>query len=154
MVGVRITDHAAAGVAGPVVAGGSVSGDPNADHRNDEGYVRDGPEYLPVFEGATGEAVDTIDYVPERGEVADWGDDYGNRVDRFLSATAYLDGEHPSAVFARGYYTRAALWAVDFDGERLTERWLFDSDDPGDEGYAGQGNHNLTVADVDGDQKD
>lgn len=139
---------------GTVDAGGSVIGDPDADHRNDEGYVLDGPEYLTVFEGATGEAVDTIDYVPERGEVADWGDDYGNRVDRFLSATAYLDGEHPSAVFARGYYTRAVLWAVDFDGEQLHERWVFDSDDEGNEGYAGQGNHQLSVADVDGDGRD
>src|SRR5699024_4445885 len=133
---------------------GTVIGDPEADFRDDEGYVLDGPEFLTAFDGETGEALDTIDYQVPRGTVGDWGDDYGNRVDRFLSATAYLDGEHPSAVFARGYYTRAALWAVDFDGERLTERWLFDSDDPGDEGYAGQGNHNLTVADVDGDQKD
>lgn len=133
---------------------GTVIGDPEADFRNDEGYVLEGPEYLTAFDGETGEALDTIDYQVPRGDVEDWGDDYGNRVDRFLSATAYLDGEHPSAVFARGYYTRAALWAVDFDGERLTERWLFDSDDPGNEGYAGQGNHHLTVADVDGDQKD
>ena len=133
---------------------GTVIGDPEADHRNDEGYVLDGPEYLTVFDGESGEALDTIDYRPPRGTVEDWGDGYGNRVDRFLSATAYLDGEHPSAVFARGYYTRAVLWAVDFDGERLSERWLFDSDDPGNEGYAGQGNHNLVVADVDGDQRD
>src|SRR5699024_9863762 len=82
----------------------------------------------------------------ERGVVAEWGDDYGNRVDRFLSATAYLDGRQPSAIFARGYYTRSVLWAVDFDGEQLSERWVFDSDDEGDGGYAGQGNHQLSVA--------
>lgn len=139
---------------GTVDAQGTVIGDPEADHRNDGGYVLDGPEFLTVFEGATGHAVDTIDYVPPRGNVADWGDDYGNRVDRFLSATAYLDGEHPSAVFARGYYTRAVLWAVDFDGEQLSERWVFDSDDEGHEGYFGQGNHNLSVADVDADGRD
>ncbi|MCK2124947.1 rhamnogalacturonan lyase, partial [Pseudomonas sp. PNPG3] len=89
----------------------------DADYRNSAGYILDGPEFLTVFEGSTGRAVDTIDYVPARGTVTDWGDGYGNRVDRFLSATAYLDGEHPSAVFARGYYTRAVLWAVDYDGE-------------------------------------
>ena len=133
---------------------GTVIGDPDADFRNDAGYVLGGPEHLTVFEGATGRAVDTIDYVPPRGTLMDWGDDYGNRVDRFLSATAYLDGERPSAVFARGYYTRAVLWAVDFDGGQLTERWVFDSDEPGSEGYAGQGNHNLSVADVDGDGRD
>ena len=57
-------------------------------------------------------------------------------------------------MFARGYYTRATLWAVDFDGEELSTRWLFDSDDPGNEGYAGQGNHQLAVADVDQDGRD
>ena len=139
---------------GTVDGEGTVIGDAEADYRNDAGYVLEGPEYLSVFDGETGAEIDTIDYGVPRGDVEDWGDDYGNRVDRFLSATAYLDGEHPSAVFARGYYTRATLWAVDFDGEQLSERWLFDSDEPGNQAYAGQGNHNLTVADVDGDRRD
>ena len=46
-----------------------------------------------------------------RGTVGDWGDSYGNRVDRFLAGVAYLDGERPSLVMARGYYTRAVLAA-------------------------------------------
>ena len=139
---------------GTVDGEGTVIGDPEADFRNDGGYVLEGPEYLTVFDGETGAALDTIDYQVPRGTVTDWGDGYGNRVDRFLSGTAYLDGEHPSAVFARGYYTRATLWAVDFDGKNLSTRWLFDSDEPGNEGYAGQGNHQLVVADVDADGKD
>lgn len=139
---------------GTVDGAGTVIGDPAADHRNEGGYILEGPEYLTVFDGETGAAIDTIDYQVPRGTVTDWGDGYGNRVDRFLSATAYLDGEHPSAVFARGYYTRATLWAVDFDGQELSTRWLFDSDEPGNEGYAGQGNHQLAVADVDADGKD
>ncbi|WP_434174657.1 rhamnogalacturonan lyase [Brachybacterium conglomeratum] len=139
---------------GTVDAAGVVIGDDEADHRNEAGYVLEGPEFLTVFDGESGAAVDTVDYAVPRGNVEDWGDGYGNRVDRFLSATAYLDGEHPSAVFARGYYSRATLWAVDFDGEELSTRWLFDSDEPGSEGYAGQGNHQLAVADVDEDGKD
>jgi len=139
---------------GTVDAAGTVIGDPEADFRNEGGYILDGPEFLTVFDGETGVALDTIDYQVPRGTVADWGDDYGNRVDRFLSATAYLDGQRPSAVFARGYYTRSTLWAVDFDGEELRSRWLFDSDDPGNEGYAEQGNHQLAVADVDADGRD
>ena len=139
---------------GTVDAAGTVIGDGEADHRNEEGYVLEGPEFLTVFDGESGTALDTVDYAVPRGNVEDWGDGYGNRVDRFLSATAYLDGEHSSAVFARGYYTRATLWAVDFDGEELSTRWLFDSDEPGNEGYAGQGNHQLVVADVDSDGKD
>ncbi|KAF2419866.1 fibronectin type III domain-containing protein [Microbacterium sp. B35-30] len=133
---------------------GQPIGNAGADHRNSSGYVLQGPEYLTVFDGATGAALDTVDYVPPRGDVGAWGDAYGNRVDRFLAATAYLDGEHPSAVFTRGYYTRAVVAAYDFDGAQLTERWVLDSNDAGNEGLYGEGNHNLSVADVDGDAKD
>lgn len=129
-------------------------GDPDADHRNSGGYILQGPEYLTVFDGLTGAAIDTIDYTPPRGDVEAWGDGYGNRVDRFLAGVAYLDGETPSAIFSRGYYTRAVLAAYDFDGEQLTQRWVFDSATPGNGGYAGQGNHNLSIADVDDDGKD
>ncbi|MGW9351988.1 rhamnogalacturonan lyase [Nocardiopsis flavescens] len=133
---------------------GAVIGDAGADHRNGSGYVLAGPEYLTVFEGTTGRALDTADYVPARGRVADWGDDYGNRVDRFLAGTAYLDGERPSMVFSRGYYTRAVVAAWDFRGGELSLRWVFDSDDSGNGAYAGQGFHSLSVADADGDGRD
>ncbi|WP_189349738.1 rhamnogalacturonan lyase family protein [Zhihengliuella salsuginis] len=138
---------------GTVDGAGTVIGDSRADYRNSDGRVLTGPEYLTVFAGATGEAVDTIDYVPARGDVGSWGDTYGNRVDRFLAGTAYLDGEKPSALFARGYYTRTVVAAFDFDGEKITERWVFDSDVAGKD-LAGQGNHSLSINDVDGDQKD
>lgn len=87
-------------------------------------------------------------------DVSSWGDGYGNRVDRFLVTVAYLDGEHPSLVFSRGYYTRTVLAAYDFRGGELTKRWRFDSNDEGLANYAGQGNHNLSVGDVDNDGKD
>src|SRR5690606_9779743 len=85
---------------------GTVIGDANADYRNSGGYILSGPEFLTIFDGRTGAAIDTVDYQPPRGNVSDWGDDYCNRVDRFLAGTAYLDGESPSMIFARGYYTR------------------------------------------------
>ncbi|WP_168801412.1 rhamnogalacturonan lyase, partial [Glycomyces buryatensis] len=132
---------------------GAVIGDADADYRNSGGYILDGPEFLTIFNGETGAAIDTIDYNPPRGNVADWGDDYGNRVDRFLAGTAYLDGTTPSMIFARGYYTRSAIWAVDFDGTSLSERWIFDSDDAGGE-YEGQGAHSLSIADLDQDGND
>ncbi|PRZ09588.1 fibronectin type 3 domain-containing protein [Isoptericola sp. CG 20/1183] len=132
---------------------GTVIGDARADFRTSGGYVLSGPEYLTVFDGESGVALDTIDYVPPRGDVGSWGDTYGNRVDRFLAGTAYLDGEQPSMLFARGYYTRTVVAAFDWDGTELSQRWVFDSDVAGDE-YRGQGNHSLAVADVDGDQKD
>lgn len=139
---------------GTIDGTGQPIGSAGADHRNSSGYILSGPEYLTVFDGATGAAIDTVDYVPARGDVGAWGDTYGNRVDRFLAGTAYLDGEHPSAVFSRGYYTRAVVAAYDFDGEQLTQRWVLDSNDEGNEGLYGEGNHNLSVADVDGDAKD
>lgn len=116
-----------------------------------QGRIMKGNEYLTVFSGLTGEALQTVDYVPSRGEIKDWGDNYANRCDRFLACVAYLDGVHPSVVMCRGYYTRTVLAAFDWDGQRLEERWVFDSNHPDCSGYAGQGNHNLRVGDVDGD---
>lgn len=128
-----------------------VIGDRRADYRNMKGRVVSGPEYVTVFNGKTGEAMATVDYIPERGNLKDWGDGYANRSDRFLAATAYLDGVKPSAVMCRGYYTRSVLAAYDWDGKELKTRWVFDSKEPGLEGFGGQGNHNLRVGDVDGD---
>ncbi|MEW9669364.1 hypothetical protein [Ammoniphilus sp. 3BR4] len=133
---------------------GTVIGDANADHRNSSGYILSGPEYLTIFDGLSGKALTTTDYEPPRGNVSSWGDGYGNRVDRFLAGIAYLDGEKPSLIMARGYYTRSVLTAYNWRDGKLDKVWTFDSNDPSNSGYAGQGNHNLSVADVDGDGKD
>lgn len=155
---------------------------PSRSGRNDlrtfEGFVLSGPEYLTVFEGRTGRPLETVDYKPGREDDGlRWGDyamsriEPGNRVDRFLAGVAYLDGERPSAIFARGYYTRSTIAAYDWDGKNLTERWFVDSgwtpmsnpfDDsphgvPGTDPEFGrittQGFHSLSAADVDGDGK-
>ncbi|MGR3206159.1 rhamnogalacturonan lyase [Bacillus glycinifermentans] len=133
---------------------GKVIGSPGADYRNAEGRVLSGPEYLTIFKGDTGKELTTVNYEPARGNVADWGDSYGNRVDRFLACVAYLDGERPSLVMARGYYTRTVLVAYNWRGGKLSKLWTFDSKSSGNGAYAGQGNHNLSVADADGDGKD
>ncbi|PZT56695.1 rhamnogalacturonan lyase [Paenibacillus silvae] len=133
---------------------GTVIGDASKDYRNSSGYVLSGPEFLTVFNGQTGKAMSTVNYEPARGNVSDWGDNYGNRVDRFLAAIAYLDGERPSLVMARGYYTRTVLVAYNWRNGQLSKLWTFDSNTSGNSGYAGQGNHNLSVADVDGDGRD
>ncbi len=136
---------------GTVDGTGKVIGDANADYRNSGGYVLEGPEYLTLFEGATGKALDTIDYNPPRGSVGSWGDDYGNRVDRFLACVAYLDGETPSAVICRGYYTRAVLTAYNVENGKLVQKWVCDSKDKGKGALAGQGAHYAMAADVDQD---
>ncbi|WP_308296950.1 rhamnogalacturonan lyase [Streptomyces sp. RT42] len=135
---------------------GAVIGSSSADHRNSGGYVLSGPEYLTMFNGQTGKAMGTVDYVPGRGNVSSWGDSYGNRVDRFLAGTAYLDGSRPSLIMARGYYTRSVIAAWDWRDGRFTRRWTFDTDSSTNagKGYDGQGNHQLSVADVDGDGRD
>lgn len=156
-----------------------------ADYRNSAGRVLTGPEYLTVFNGMTGKAIHTIYYNPNRGfglggsaTYGAWGDNTGNRGDRFLACVAYLDGpdKNPSAVMCRGYYTRSYLWAVNFDGSQLKTKWLHASVSPSEvdvtdangnvskttyssntyksgSNYTayGQGAHNLSVADVDGD---
>jgi rhamnogalacturonan endolyase len=139
---------------GTVDGMGTILGDVNADYRNSNGYILSGPEYLSLFSGETGAFITTQDYIPARGKVSDWGDSYGNRVDRFLACIAYLDGKRPSLVFTRGYYTRVVLAAYDYRKGKLTTRWVFDSNKKGNEAYFGQGNHNITVGDVDGDGKD
>ncbi|MDQ8734729.1 S-layer homology domain-containing protein [Paenibacillus sp. LHD-38] len=139
---------------GTIDGKGQVIGDAEADYRNASGYILTGPEYHTVFEGATGKALATEAYEPERGNVADWGDAYGNRVDRFLAAIAYLDGERPSIIMQRGYYTRMVLVAYNWRDGKLTKLWTFDSKTAGNESYAGQGNHQLSVADVDADGRD
>ncbi len=133
--------------------------------RNSGGYILEGPEYLTCFDGMTGAAICTTNYIPYRIPGSDdmepssdelkpiWGDSYGNRCDRFLACVAYLDGVHPSVVMCRGYYTRTFLVAWDLVDGRLVQRWVFDSDQVEGE-YAGQGNHNLAVGDVDGDGRD
>ncbi|MBO1751643.1 rhamnogalacturonan lyase [Actinotalea sp. BY-33] len=155
---------------------------PGRSARNDlrafEGFILDGPEYLTVFDGLTGAELQTIPYTPERHDDGlMWGDyamsriEPGNRVDRFLSGVAYLDGQRPSAIFARGYYTRSTIVAYDWDGERLREVWDVDSgwtpmSNPFNDGPHGvdgtdpefgtittQGQHSLSAADVDGDGK-
>lgn len=152
---------------GTIDGTGKVIGDASKDWRDTDeksrtfGKILKGPEYLTVFDGRTGSAITTVDYIAERGDIGGWGgpggnggsDASGNRVDRFTACVAYLDGVHPSVVMCRGYYGRTVLAAWDFKNKKLTSRWVFDSKD-GKNPYSGMGNHGLSVADVDADGKD
>ncbi len=138
---------------GTVDGKGKVIGDASKDYRTSAGRIMSGNEFLTVFKGNTGEEVTTIDYWPKRNITNSWGDTYGNRSERMLAAVAYLDGVHPSVIMNRGYYTMAYLVAYDFDGKNLKERWKHTSDKSG-QGLYGEGNHNLSVGDLDGDGKD
>jgi len=142
---------------GTVDGVGTVIGNASVDYRNSAGWVQTGPEFLTVFNGLTGAAMSTISYQPARDNVADWGDSYGNRQDRFVSAVAYLDGARPSLIVGRGYYNRLTRAAYNWRNGQLTMLWKFDSKDPAHpeyNSYSGQGNHQMTIGDVDGDGKD
>ncbi|MBD3630799.1 rhamnogalacturonan lyase [Cyclobacterium sp.] len=140
---------------------GQVIGDDSRDWRNEDGKILDGPEYLTVFSGRTGEALSTVDYIPGRGDLCGWGgeggnagnDCNGNRVDRFLAGVAYLDGSSPSLLMARGYYGRSVVAAWDFKKGELQSRWVFDSEGR-ENPFSGQGNHSLSINDIDLDGKD
>lgn len=152
---------------------GKIIGDGDKDWRTQkegdkrDGRILDGPEYLTVFDGLTGAALKTVDYIPGRDPINGWGgiggnggnDDYGNRADRFLACVAYLDGVRPSVVMCRGVYGRTVLAAWDWRDGKLTSRWVFDSGisyPPFKDAspYSGMGGHSITAADVDGDGRD
>lgn len=136
---------------GTVDGKGKVIGDASKDYRTSSGTIMSGNEYLTVFNGTTGAEMHTINYWPARGKIS--GDNYGNRENRMLAAIAYLDGEHPSLIMTRGYYTQAFVAAYDFKDGKLVNRWQYSSTTAG-QGLYGEGNHNLSVGDVNGDGKD
>ena len=140
-----------------------------------EGFIFKGPEYLTMF-GGNGDELETIPYpYPRVDDGLMWGDYSWNRVepmnrnDRYLAGVAYLDGERPYLVMCRGYYTRTTLAAYDFFEGHFHKVWGVDSGfvpmrnpfAPTPVGALGsnpvygmivnQGNHSLSVADVDSD---
>ncbi|SER44314.1 rhamnogalacturonan endolyase [Gracilibacillus ureilyticus] len=134
----------------------SVIGNEEDDGRwiNDGGHVVGGPEYVSVFNGETGEVIDTIDFAfPVEKEEGDggisWGDNFYNRSDRFLSGVAYINGKTPSAIYGRGYYGRTGFVSYSLKDGQLVEDWVFDTDEAGR--GEGLGNHNLATGDVDND---
>lgn len=145
---------------------GTVIGSAAADYRNSGGYIITGPEYLTVFDGLTGAALATTNFYPDRVSVSQWGDGYGNRVDRFLAGVAYVDGRRPSLIMARGYYgpqsssysVRNEIVACNWRQGRLSQVWTFKAglriNNNINSNYIGQGCHSLAIADVTGNGKD
>jgi hypothetical protein len=129
-------------------------------YRNASGYILTGPEYLTVFSGATGQELATIDYPVPRGVVSDWGDVFGNRVDRFNGGMAFVKDNKvatglPSIIQQRGYYTRVTVSALTYRNGTLAQNWIYDSvtsfyNSDGTR-IVGGGDHSLMAADTDGD---
>lgn len=137
--------------------GPAANDDDAREYRNADGYVLSGPEYLSVFEGATGKELATVDYPVPRGDVSSWGDNYGNRVDRFNGGVAFVSdmgggkaaSGRPSIIQGRGYYTRLTVSAYTFRDGRLAKNWIYDSQTSLDP--SGAGAHSEMAGDADGD---
>ena len=135
------------------------------------GLIFDGPEYISIVNGQ-GIEVGRTNNIPRGGEGSNyerakywhnyWGDDYGNRMDRFFIGAAYLDGipengihkANPSVIVTRGIYRNWQVWALDFNGSSLLPRWKFNTNDKGNEPYRDMGSHTFRVADLNGDGYD
>jgi len=122
------------------------------DYRAPDGRVDEGPEYFSIFDGLSGEVVAKGDWIP-RGELSDWGDSYGNRVNRNLMGIAYLDGKRPSLINFRGTYGLMKAEAWNYRDGQLTKVWSWDNIGLGAD-YQSQGFHNIHVYDIDNDGKD
>ncbi|APU14431.1 MULTISPECIES: hypothetical protein [Actinoalloteichus] len=132
-----------------------LNGDGRTDYRGASNWrVYEGPEYVEILEGATGETIAREDWI-SRGEPGEWGDEKGNRSERHQLAIAYLDGDKPSLIVMRGTYAQMKAEAWDFHGDEPAQLWSWTR--PRDENgrYAeGMGFHNIRTGDVDGDGRD
>lgn len=138
------------------------------------GLILEGPEYISVCRGYDGREICRTDNIPRGGEGSKaqraqywqnyWGDDYGNRMDRFFIGAAYLDGipdaatglrtSNPSLIITRGIYLNWQVWALDLTNGELQTRWKFDTADGHSEKWLAMGSHAFRVADLDEDGKD
>lgn len=137
------------------------------------GLILEGPEYISICRGFDGREISRVDNIPRGGSgskkeqakhwVDYWGDDYGNRMDRFFIGVAFLDGvpdpvsgarvANPSLIISRGIYKNWEVRALDLKGGELVPKWEFDTADR-DPKWQAQGFHFFRVADLDNDGRD
>jgi rhamnogalacturonan endolyase len=151
-----------AGTGLPLHLGPAAIDDQTKDYRSignpgtTTGLILTGPEYLTVFDGATGVELATVPFEPARGDPFSWGDTVGARVDLFLSSAGFLNdlgqgkvaSGRPSIVVSRGYFDRAAITAWNWRAGQLTKVWQLDSSDPTGNyaDLAGQGAESMAMA--------
>jgi len=156
---------------GTVDGAGNKIGDENGDGKEnyeysiqsfpDRQYLSEGPEFLSVYEGATGKEIARCDLLPARDPLSSWASKYTDtarltkRASHYLFAAAYLNGETPSIVLLRGAWDGVKLAAWDLKDNKLENLWQYDSSpDSKADNFYGAGYHSLAVADVDFDGKD
>ena len=161
---------------GTVFGDGQEIGDTNGDGKIDyrtwgnqnssspgwvDHYNSAGPEFISIIDGKTGRELARDKFI-NRDTSSSWGDDYWKRACSFRVGVGCFDETGlPSVVLGRGVYARSVIEAWDWRDGQLTKRWRFDTSTSGkgkdgytNSYYAGQGNHSLNVADLDGDGLD
>ena len=161
---------------GTVFGDGTAIGDTNGDGKIDyrtwgnlgtsnEGYVDHynsaGPEFISIIDGRTGRELARDNFI-DRETSLSWGDSYWKRACSFRIGVGCFDNTGlPSVVLGRGVYAHSVIEAWDYRNGTLSKRWRFDTNNSGygkdgnaNSAYAGQGNHSLNVADLDGDGLD
>ncbi|MCF7805920.1 MAG: silent information regulator protein Sir2 [Candidatus Marinimicrobia bacterium] len=119
---------------------------------NENDRIIEGPEYLSVLNGETGEEIDKTDWIP-RGKPEHWGDHSGNRMNRNMLGVAYLDGKTPSIIMLRGIYGLQKMQAWYLEDGKLVQAWRWTNQMAGWR-YQGQSGHNIDIGDIDEDGKD
>lgn len=134
---------------------GDTNGDGKTNYRYSVGtaanmqYMNEGPEFLSLIDGTTGAELDRVHFIP-RGQSSDWGDTYGHRASKYFFGAPYLDGKKPSLFIGRGIYTKTVMRTYDVVNKKMVLKWEWSATSSSDP-YYGQGNHNYTIADTDGD---
>ncbi len=149
---------------------GDINGDGKTDYSKDTSnqaifkdrqYLVSTPEFLSVYDGATGAEIARTDLLPVKEPLSEWSYRYTDtgrltkRASHFLFGLAYLDGVTPSIVMVRGAWdnVRAAAWHMD-NGE-LTVDWVHNTENKDDvNSIWGAMNHNMSCVDIDFDGKD
>ena len=151
---------------------GDTDGDGRIDYRTWDNYGTDkagykdhynsaGPEFISIIDGLTGRELARDNFIARETSEA-WGDGYWKRANSLRVGVGCFDETGlPSVIFGRGVYRRSAIEVWDWRDGQLTKKWRFDTNEnkKGRDGkaysrYAGQGNHALNAADLDGDGLD
>ena len=118
------------------------------DFRDENGRVRNGPEWLTVMDGLTGKDICSVPWIPRMNP-----DDlscYNHYNSRNQIAIAHLNGAEPFVVMERGTYGRMVVEAYRYINRRLEKVWRWDNEQL-PRRLKGQGDHACLCGDVDND---